>query len=152
MTVLNAFKNAVFHPVPLPIICGLLFAQTSLAIPAVIDRPLQLLADAFGPLALVLVGATLALTQVGRHWRQALALAGLKNLLHPLLVALLCWLLGVGGVPMAAMVVVAALPIGANVFMFSQRYEVAEDLITASVLVSTVAGLLTLTLVVLLLP
>lgn len=152
MTVLVAFRNAVFHPVPFPIICGLLFAQTSLTIPAVIDRPLELLANAFGPLALLLVGATLALAQVGRYWRQALALTGLKNLLHPLLVALLCRLLGVGGVPMAAMVVVAALPIGANVFMFSQRYGVAEDLVTASVLVSTVMGLLTLTLVVVLLP
>lgn len=152
MTVLAAFKNAVFHPVPLPIIAGLLFAQTSLKIPAVVDRPLELLANAFGPLALLLVGATLAMTSVGKHWRPALALTGLKNLLHPLLVALLCWLLGVGGVPMATMVVVAALPIGANVFMFSQRYEVAEDLVTASVLVSTVLALLTLTLVVVLLP
>ena len=151
-TVLVAFRNAVFHPVPFPIICGLLFAQTSLTIPAVIDRPLELLANAFGPLALLLVGATLALAQVGCYWRQALALTALKNLLHPLLVAVLCRLLGVGGVPMAAMVVVAALPIGANVFMFSQRYGVAEDLVTASVLVSTVMGLATLTLVVLLLP
>lgn len=152
ITVLVAFRSAVFHPVPLPIICGLLFAQTSLKIPAVVDRPLELLANAFGPLALLLVGVTLALSQVGRHWRQALALTGLKNLVHPLLVALLCMLLDVSGVPMAAMVVVAALPIGANVFMFSQRYEVAEDLITASVLVSTVLSLLTLTLVVVLLP
>ncbi|MDO9359352.1 MAG: AEC family transporter [Polaromonas sp.] len=152
LTVLAAFKNAIFHPVPLPIICGLLFAQTSLVIPPVVDRPLELLGNAFGPLALLLVGATLALTSIGKHWRAALALAGVKNLVHPLVVALLCWLLGVGGVPMATMVVVAALPIGANVFMFSQRYEVAEELVTASVLMSTVLALLSLTLVVVLLP
>lgn len=151
-TVLAAIKNAVLHPVPLPIICGLLFAQTSLAIPVLLDRPLELLANAFGPLALVLVGVTLANTPVGKHWREALALAGLKNLAHPLLVVLLCRLLGIGGLPMTVMVVAAALPIGANVFLFSQRYEVAEELITASVLVSTVLALLTLTLVFLLLP
>ena len=149
-TVLMAVKNALLHPVPLPIIAGLLFAQTGLAIPAVIDKPLELLATAFGPLALVLVGVTLAYTPVGPHWRQALVLAGVKNLLHPLLVFGLCHLLGVGGVPMAVMVVAAALPIGANVFLFSQRYKVAEELTTASVAVSTVLALLTLTLVLLL--
>jgi len=149
-TVLMAVKNALLHPVPLPIIAGLLFAQTGLVIPAVIDKPLELLANAFGPLALVLVGVTLASTPVGRHWRQALLLAGVKNLLHPLLVFGLCRLLGVDGLPMAVMVVAAALPIGANVFLFSQRYKVVEELITASVVVSTVLALLTLTLVLLL--
>ena len=144
-TVLVALRNAVLHPVPLPIMAGLLFAQTGWQIPAVIDKPLELLANAFGPLALVLVGVTLAYTPVGKHWRQALALAGVKNLLHPLLVFGVCRLLGVGGLPMTVMVVAAALPIGANVFLFSQRYQVAEELITASVVVSTALALLTLT-------
>ena len=149
-TVMMAVKNALLHPVPLPIIAGLLFAQTGFTIPAVVDKPLELMASAFGPLALVLVGVTLANTRVGEHWRQALALAGVKNLLHPLLVFGLCRLLGVGGVPMSVMVVASALPIGANVFLFSQRYKVAEELITASVVVSTALALVTLTVVLIL--
>jgi predicted permease len=48
------------------------------------------------------------------------------------------------------MVVTAGLPIGANVYLFSQRYGVAEELITASVAVTTVMGLLTLPLAMLL--
>jgi len=140
-TVMMAVKNALLHPVPLPIIAGLLFAQTGFTIPAVVDKPLELMAAAFSPLALVLVGVTLANTRVGDHWRQALALAGVKNLLHPLLVFCLCRLLGVSGVPMSVMVVASALPIGANVFLFSQRYKVAEELITASVVVSTALAL-----------
>ncbi len=151
-TVLMALKNSLLHPVPLPIIAGLLFAQTGWVIPGVIDKPLEMLALAFGPLALVLVGVTLANTPVGPHWRPALALAGIKNLAHPLLVALLCRLLGVDGLPMTVMVVAAALPIGANVFLFSQRYEVAEELVTASVVVSTALALVSLTLVFTLLP
>lgn len=151
-TVLMAVKNSLLHPVPLPIMAGLLFAQTGWVMPAVIDKPVELLGTAFGPLALVLVGVTLAHTPVGKHWRQALALAGIKNLAHPLLVAVVCRLLGVGGLPMTVMVVAAALPIGANVFLFSQRYQVAEELVTASVVVSTVLALLSLPLVFMLLP
>ena len=146
-TVMNALKNALLHPVPLPIMVGLLFAQTGWVMPVVIDKPLELLASAFGPLALVMVGITLASTPVGLYWRQATVLAVVKNLLHPLLVFGLCHLLGVIGLPMVVMVVAAALPMGANVFLFSQRYGVAEELITATVVVSTVLAMLTLTMV-----
>ena len=140
----RAFRSSVLHPVPLPILLGLAFAQTGLSIPSVIDRPLALLGQAFGPLALVLVGASLAFTPAARHWRGALALAGVKNLLHPLLAWGLCRLFGVQGLTMTVMVAAAALPIGANVFMFSQRYGVAQELVTASVLASTALAVLSL--------
>ncbi|REM02480.1 AEC family transporter, partial [Mycobacterium tuberculosis] len=65
--------------------------------PEALDKPIQLLGQAFGPIALVMVGITLALTPIGRHWRGALVQALVKNLLHPLLVALIGWLLGVRG-------------------------------------------------------
>lgn len=146
-TVLQAARNAIIHPVPLPIICGLLFAQTELQIPDVIDRPLQLVAQSFSPLALILVGITLASASVGALWRNALWISLAKNLLLPALVAAAGWLLGLRGLPLAVMVVTASLPVGANVFLFSQRYKVAEDLITASVALSTVLALPTVALV-----
>lgn len=147
VTVLLAIRNALIHPVPLPIIAGLLFAQTGWSLPEAVDTPLQLLGKAFGPLALILVGITLASTAIGTHLRGALALSFVKNLVHPALVYAAGSLLGLSGVPLAVMVVTSALPIGANVFLFSQRYKVAEDLVTASVAVSTVLALATVTLV-----
>ncbi|RZJ14073.1 MAG: AEC family transporter [Haliea sp.] len=146
-TVLKAVRNSVIHPVPLPIICGLLFAQTPFTIHPGIDRALELAGNAFSPLALVLVGITLGSTPIGRHLKPALGLALVKNVAHPVLVFLLCRLFGVGGVPMAVMVVASALPIGANVFLFAQRYQVAEELVTASVAVSTALALVTLSIV-----
>ena len=147
LTVLGAVRNGIIHPVPLPIILGLLFAQTGLLIPAVLDRPLQLLGNAFGPLALVLVGVTLTSIRVGPHLKGALGLSLIKNLLFPALVAALSWSLGLSGLPLTVMIVAASLPTGANVFMFSQRYEVAEDLVTASMAVSTGLAILTVSLV-----
>jgi malonate transporter and related proteins len=119
------------------IILGLLYAQTSLGIPAVIDKPLHLLANAFSPLAVALVGITLASTRVGEHLRVAMGLAALKNLGHPLAVGVIGWALGLQGLPLAVMIVTAALPIGANVFLFAQRYETALPEVTAAVAVST---------------
>ena len=142
-TVLGAVRNAVIHPVPLPIIAGLLYAQTGWAIPEVVDKPLQWLGNAFGPLALLLVGVTLAGTTVGPHLRGALGLTLVKNLLMPALVAGLGLLVGLSSLALVVMVVTAALPMGANVFLFSQRYAVAEELVTASIIVSNAAALLT---------
>jgi malonate transporter len=123
------------------------WAQTGLTLPAAIDTPIALLGAAFSPVALVMVGITLALTPVGMHWRGALVQATIKNIVHPALVAGLGLLFGLRGLPLTVMVVAAALPIGANVFLFSQRYKTAEELVTASVVVSTGLALVTLSLV-----
>lgn len=147
LTVLAAVKNGIIHPVPLPIMVGLLFAQTGLILPEVIDKPLHLLGSAFGPVALVLVGVTLTQVQVGPHLKNALGISLLKNLALPCLVAVMGLVSGISGLPLAVMIVTASLPMGANVYMFAQRYEVAQDLITASMTVSTVLGLATTTLV-----
>jgi predicted permease len=142
-TVGKALRNAIIHPVVLPVIAGLLFAQTGWTVPEVIDRPMALLGAAFSPVALVLVGITLAMTPVGVHLHGATVQALVKNIVHPLGVLAIGWLLGMRGLPLAVMVVAASLPIGANVFMFAQRYGVAEELVTASVVVSTVLALVT---------
>jgi malonate transporter len=142
-----AVKNAVVHPVPMPIIAGLLFAQTGWTIPGIVDRPLLLLGNAFGPVALVLVGVTLSQASIGRDYKGALAIAAIKTLVHPLLMALAGWAFGLHGMSLTVLVVAASLPIGANVFLFAFRYKKAEDLVTASVAVSTLVALLSVTLV-----
>ncbi|MEZ5607327.1 MAG: AEC family transporter [Burkholderiaceae bacterium] len=140
-TVAQAMKNAVLHPVPLPIIVGLLYSLTGWGLHPVVEQPLRLLGNAFGPVALVLVGVTLAQTAVGSQLRGALQIAALKTVLHPLLMAAAGWALGLSGLPLKVMVVAAALPIGANVFLFSQRYHKEEELVTAGVAVSTVMAM-----------
>lgn len=139
-----AVKGALIHPIPLPILCGLLYAQTGWGLPSVVDKPLQLLGSAFGPISLVLVGVTLAKTPLGHHLRAAALIVVSKNLVLPVLVGLSAWAMGITGLPLTVLVVAGALPIGANVFLFAQRYEVAQDLTTASMGLSTVAALFTL--------
>ena len=143
-TAWSAFKGALIHPIPLPILCGLLYAQTGWGLPAVVDKPLQLLGSAFGPISLVLVGVTLARNPLGGHLRDALWIAASKNLLLPVLVAVSCWVAGIDGLQFTVMVVAAALPVGANVFLFAQRYEVDQELTTASMGLSTILAMLTL--------
>jgi predicted permease len=149
-TAWSAFKGALIHPIPLPIISGLLYAQTGWGLPAVIDKPLQLLGSAFGPIALVLVGVTLARTPLRGQLVPSLWITASKNLVLPLLVGVSAWAWGISGLPLTVMVVAAALPMGANVFLFAQRYEVAQELTTAAMGLSTVLALFSLSAVMLL--
>ena len=142
----SSIWNTLKQPMIFPIIAGLLYAQTGWGIPGVIDKPLQLLAQAFSPLAVILVGITLANTRVGEHFRVALVLSALKNVAHPLAVAGIGLALGLSGLPLAVMIVTAALPIGANVFLFAQRYETALPEVTAAVAVSSALALLSVAL------
>jgi len=131
----------------LPIMVGLLFAQTGWVLPEIVDKPLALLGNAFGPIALLLVGVTLTQVRVGADLKGALGLALIKNVAFPALVAGLSWSLGLSGLALSVMIVAASMPIGANVFLFSQRYQVAQELVTTSVAVSTLLAMLTVSLV-----
>jgi malonate transporter and related proteins len=151
-TAIVALRGALLQPTTWPIVLGLAYSQTGFGIPILLDRPMQLLGQAFSPLALVLVGLTLSATQFGEHIKPALGLAMLKNFVQPLLVLSLGLLLGLHGLPLTVMVVVASLPMGANVFMFSERYQESEALITTSVSVSTVVALFSVALTMALTP
>ena len=145
--ILLAAKNGVLNPATTPTLLGLLFATTGLDLPGPLDNTLKLLASAMGPVALLLVGAALQGSRVGEQLKGALQLTLLKNLVLPALVAVSGWAWGLRGLTLTVMVVAASMPIGANAFMFAQRYNVAQDLVTAGVAVSTVLGLLTVSVV-----
>ncbi len=151
-TVGMAIKNAVLHPVPLPILIGLIYAQTGWGLHPIVDKPLQLLGASFGPVALVLVGITLSQTPVGHNIKGAIKLSVVKTFVHPFLMAAAGYAMGMRGLHLTVMVVAAALPIGANVFLFSQRYQKEEEVVTAAVAVSTAFALISITLVMALLP
>ncbi len=143
-TLLQAVRNSIFHPVPMPIVAGLIWSLTGWPLPAVLDTSLKMLGSAMGPVALLLVGATLAYTKLGAHWRPALRITLVKSLAHPLIFLACAWLLDLHGPAMGIMLICAALPVGTNALLFTQRYHVAQDEVVASIAMSTLVGLITL--------
>jgi predicted permease len=75
-----------------------------------------------------------------------------KTVVHPVLMGGVGYFLGLRGLNLAVMTVAAALPIGANVFLFSQRYRKEEDAVTAGVAVSTAMAIVSVTGVMAVLP
>ena len=143
-TLATTLRNTIVHPVVLPVLAGMAFNATGLPLPPVVDEVLELLGSAVVPLCLVLIGMSLAYYGLRGAARGAIGLAVLKLLVLPALVLLIAhWGFGLGGLPLAVVVMMAALPVGSNALMFSQRYETLEAEATATVVLSTFGFALT---------
>ena len=143
-TLITTARNTVIHPVVLPVLIGLSWNALGLPLPAVADEVLQTLGQAVVPLCLVLIGMSLAYYGVQGAVRAAAWLSALKLLLLPALVlAVAHWGFALGGLPLAVVVMLAALPVGSNALIFAQRYRALEAEATAATVFSTLAFVVT---------
>lgn len=137
-------RNTVVHPVVLPVLAGLLWNAAGWPLHPVLDESLAILGSAVVPVCLVLIGVTLAAYGLQGRLRAALLISGVKLLLLPALVLLVAhWGFGLAGVPLAVVVLMAAMPVGSNAQIFAQRYETLQSEVTAATVVSTAAFALT---------
>jgi len=145
---LTTVRNTLLHPVVLPIVAGLLWNLTGLGLHPVLDEALQLLGSAVVPVCLVLIGITLRAYGIGGRLGEAvravLPVCLVKLVLMPALILVVAhWGFGLAGVPLAVVVMMAALPVGSNALIFAQRYRVLEAESTAAIVISTLAFVVT---------
>ena len=137
-------RNTVIHPVVLPVLAGLVFNLCGWTLPALVDETLLLLALAVVPLCLVVIGMSLEHYGLEGRLRGALWLSGAKLVVLPALVLLVGhWVAGLHGMPLAVIVICAALPVGSNALLFAQRYSTLEAEATAAIVLSTFGFVLT---------
>lgn len=143
-TLRSTVRNALIHPVVLPVVAGLCWNLAGWPLPAVADQTLAMLAAAVVPVCLVLIGVSLESWGLRGQLRGAVELGLLKLLLLPAVVLLAARLaFGVTGTPLAVLAMMAALPTGSNALLFAQRYATREAEATAAIVLSTLAFALT---------
>jgi predicted permease len=143
-TAASTARRAFIHPVVLPVVLGLAYNAVGLGIPGPVDEVLSTLGQAVVPVSLVTIGLTLAQYGLAGTALQAVILSAGKLVVQPTVVfAVAYWGFGLRGLPLTIAVLFGALPIGSNVLLFAQRYEVLEAETTAAIVTSTVAFLAT---------
>jgi len=131
-------RNTIVHPVVLPVVAGLAWNLSGLALPGLADDLLLTLGAAVVPLCLALIGVSLAQYGVRGALRGAVVLSLVKLLLLPLAVfAVGRFGFGFSGVPLAVIVVMSALPVGSNPLLFAQRYNAQQAETSTAIVVST---------------
>jgi hypothetical protein len=137
------------NPIILAACLGLAVATLGLTLPALLDRTLAFIGQAGPATALFALGASLSVRQLAPTGRAASWLmVGCKLVLHPVL----AWLIAVPLLRLdpflaSAAVIMAALPVGANVYVFAQQYDVAVGQASSAILISTGLAMLSLPLV-----
>lgn len=151
--VVRALRAAVTHPVILPIMAGSAWNLAGLPRPAAVETALGWLAAAASPLCLVLLGASLGHDGLGRALRGALAMSAAKLVALPLLAAVVArFVFALDPLPLTIVVLAAAMPVGANVFLFAQRYRADSATVAGAFVWSTLLAAPTLAVLLPLLP
>lgn len=132
------------NPILLALLAGLLWHQLGLGLPAAADAWALMIAGAAGPCALFSMGASLRAYRLAGALGPAALIVALKNLVHPLLVWLLCsFVFAMPPLWAKVAVVTAALPAGVNSYLFAERYDCGQRETAAAIVLSTALSVAT---------
>ncbi len=140
--------GVVRNPIILASVAGVLIGVTDWSLPGPVDSYLGLLGAAAAPAALFALGATLAGRSLGHELGRTSFLMCLKLVAHPLLVWGMAALLGLPALWVAVLVIQAALPVAANVYVLAQRYDVQVAQASTVIFMSTLVSVVTVSVVV----
>jgi malonate transporter len=139
-------RQIVFNPLIMSTCAGALAAALHIHPPAAIDNMLLFLQNAAAPVALFVLGVTVALRPFGRVPWEVPGVIATKLLVHPLIVFGLMFLLGPFAQPWAATaVLMASLPPALNVFVIARQNDTWIEPASVAVLIGTFASVVTLT-------
>ncbi len=143
----NIVRGLASNPILIGLVAGVLWNLSGLPLPAVVDGIAGMLGKAAIPCALFAMGASLAAYRIRGALGEASVTVVLKLVLHPLAV----YLLGTYVFALEAMwrdvaVLMAAMPVGVNVYLFAQRYDVGTAPAATAIVVSTAVSVLTVAL------
>ena len=142
----DVLRRIVTHPFIIATAVGFLAAFLAFQPPQPLQRLIDYLAQAAAPCALFAMGVTLALRPMKRVPAEITYIVPAKLVLLPLVMYLLLGLAGnFDPVWVHTAVLLAALPTATNVFVIGQQYGVWQERASATILITTVLSVATVT-------
>jgi malonate transporter len=136
-------KNAIV----IALAAAAIWRLTGLGLHPVADRMLSMLSDASIPTALFSLGLSLATYSLRGQWSGMTVLIAMKMVLMPTLVFLtLCYIVSVPPFWAKVALLLAAMPTGANAFLFAHRNEESVAAVSASIALGTGLAAITVSL------
>jgi malonate transporter len=131
-TALSVLKN----PFILAIVGGTAFGRLGFALPQRADAVLAALGSVAAPAAMITLGMGLAAFPIRQEWAPGLAVCALKLLVQPLVVWSLAVALGLPLLELRAVVLVASMAVGVNVYLMSLQFQAVQRTIASSIVLS----------------
>ena len=144
-------RDVVTNPIVAAILLGTGFGFTGAPLPGMVAETLGLVSQAAVPMSLIVLGMGLAEYGIREGWRQSVAIAVLKMTAFPLAVFGVALAIGLPARETQAVVMLAALPVGANVYLMARQFAALEGPVAASLVLTTFVAAFTTPLVIALL-
>jgi len=134
-----SIKNIITNPTIISIVIGIIMFCFSLKFPALLEKPISMLASCNGPMSMIVVGAILAECKLVDMFRDRMlyAFAGMRLLLIPLVAFAICMVLRLPLEVSAVLVLASGTPAAVNTAIFATRYNGREHFASLAVALST---------------
>jgi len=142
-SIFGTVAKLLFNPVIFSLGLGIAANLTGVAVTGIPGQIISMLSAAAPACALVALGAGLAQYDLRGDLKLALMLSLCKDVAHPALVWIACWLLHVPVLWTQVAVVLAAMPTGINAFIFARNYEVKVSVVSKTIVFSTLLSTIT---------
>lgn len=137
-------RSLASNPLVIGILAGLLWRFLPFATPVFLSELIDRLAAVAGTLALISLGLSLHRFGIARNVPQAAAMTALKLLLMPTIATLVALAMNLPPAQAHVVIVAAAMPTGLNPYLLATRFGTGEAVASNAMLISTLAGPLTL--------
>jgi predicted permease len=111
--------------------------------PRVVTDTLGLLSTAAVPMSLIVLGMGLAEYGIGEGFPASVALSALKLVAAPLAVYAIARVLRLPAIETQAVVMLASLPVGANVYIMARQFGALQGPVATSLLLTTALAAVT---------
>ncbi len=126
------------NPIVMSLVAGTVARFAGLELPPLVDKTVSLLADGAVPAALVALGMSLATYRMAGQAPTLTMICVLKLLAFPALTYAMCvYVFAVQPLWTAIATLFAAMPVGANAYLFAARYEKAVGSVSTAIAIST---------------
>lgn len=139
----KTLRSVLMNPIVASILTGSAFGLAGWRLPALIDTPLALLAQPAIPMSLVVLGMGLAQYGLRAGWQVAAGITVMKLVGQPLVVWAIALAIGLPLLETQVVVLLAALPVGINVYLMAREFNAIEGPVATSMLLSTLLSAVT---------
>jgi malonate transporter and related proteins len=141
----KALRGLTSNPILWGLLGGVAINLLGLSLPAALERWTALVAGAAVPCALFSMGASLRAYRIAGALRVALVMVAIKLVVCPLTVwALATFVFDVPPLWAKVAILLAAMPVGVNVYLFGVRYDAGQAESATAILLSSILSVATL--------
>jgi predicted permease len=130
-------REVLTNPVVVGILSGTLVGLSGWTLPEAIDSPVAMIAEAAAPMSMVALGMALAEYGIRDGIGISSAICAIKLIVQPFVVWGLAWLLDLPKLETQAVVLLASMAIGVNVYLMSHQFKALEGPVAGALVLST---------------